>query len=131
MLLVLASGLYRLMARRMRAAKTPRHGKSSAMLSICRPTSPSPQPKSPCDSIAVPIFPLFFHQVSSISPLKSCGGTADPPAHSIAVPMVVTAGSRNTRFQAACSALRGPDLHRLIAPVLLGAFGNPGYFNVR
>ena len=29
---------------------------------------------------------------------------------------VVTAGSRNTRFQAACWALPGPDLHRLIAP---------------
>jgi hypothetical protein len=35
----------------------------------------------------------------------------------------VTVGSRNTRYQAACSALPGPDLHRLIAPALLGAFG--------
>ena len=28
----------------------------------------------------------------------------------------VTAASRNTRFQATCQALPGPDLHRLIAP---------------
>ena len=34
----------------------------------------------------------------------------------------VTAASRNTRFQAACEALPGPDLHRLIAPALPGAF---------
>ena len=34
----------------------------------------------------------------------------------------VTAASRNTRFQATCWTLPGPDLHRLIAPALLGAF---------
>jgi hypothetical protein len=31
----------------------------------------------------------------------------------------VTAASRNTRFQAACWALPGPDLHRLITPACL------------
>jgi hypothetical protein len=39
----------------------------------------------------------------------------------------VAAASRNTRFQAACSALPGSDLHRPIAPASLGAFSNPGY----
>jgi hypothetical protein len=34
----------------------------------------------------------------------------------------VAAASRNTRFQAARYALPGPDLHRLIAPALPGAF---------
>src|SRR5437868_14352775 len=37
----------------------------------------------------------------------------------------IAAASRNTRFQAACWALPGPDLHRLIAPALLGAFPLP------
>src|SRR6266852_9431319 len=32
----------------------------------------------------------------------------------------VTAASPNTRFQAACQALPGPDLHRLIAPAWPG-----------
>jgi hypothetical protein len=39
----------------------------------------------------------------------------------------VAVGSRNTRFQAACSALPGSDFHRPIAPALLGAFLHPGY----
>src|SRR5258705_433060 len=38
----------------------------------------------------------------------------------------VAVGSRNTRFQAACSALPGSDFHRLIAPALLGAFAELG-----
>jgi hypothetical protein len=38
----------------------------------------------------------------------------------------VAVGSRNTRFQAACSALPGSDFHRLIAPALLGAFTESG-----
>jgi hypothetical protein len=37
----------------------------------------------------------------------------------------IAGGSRNTRFQEARSAFLGSDLHRLIAPALLGAFGNP------
>jgi hypothetical protein len=37
----------------------------------------------------------------------------------------ITAGSRNTRLQAARYALPGLDLHQLIAPALLGAF--PGF----
>src|SRR5215467_2022361 len=39
----------------------------------------------------------------------------------------VAVGSRNTRFQAACWALPGSDLHRLIAPALLGAFAAWGH----
>jgi hypothetical protein len=35
--------------------------------------------------------------------------------------------SRNTRLQAACWALPGADLHRLIAPALLGAFAGAGH----
>jgi hypothetical protein len=42
----------------------------------------------------------------------------------------VTVGSRNTRFQAACWALPGSDLHRLIAPASLGAFAEAGYGDV-
>jgi len=38
----------------------------------------------------------------------------------------VAVGSRNTRFQAACSALPGSGLHRPIAPALLGAFLKSG-----
>jgi hypothetical protein len=38
----------------------------------------------------------------------------------------VAVGSRNTRFLAACWALPGSDLHRLIAPASLGAFRKMG-----
>src|ERR1700694_5274054 len=37
----------------------------------------------------------------------------------------IAAASRNTRFQAACWALPGPDLHRLIATASPGAFPLP------
>src|ERR1700730_2960467 len=39
----------------------------------------------------------------------------------------ITAVSRNTRFQAACWALPGPDLHRLIAPASLAPSLCPPY----
>jgi hypothetical protein len=39
----------------------------------------------------------------------------------------IAAASRNTRFQAACWALPGPDLHRLIAPASLAPSLCPPY----
>src|ERR1700704_3150256 len=41
----------------------------------------------------------------------------------------IAAASRNTRFQAACWALPGPDLHRLIAPASLAPSLCPPYAN--
>jgi hypothetical protein len=53
-LLVLASGLYRMMAGRMRGYDDARQDRSSATLSTCPPTSSSPIPKSGCGFIIVP-----------------------------------------------------------------------------
>jgi len=61
----------------------------------------------------------------AISPFR--GSMHTPRNRCVRFVAGVTAGSRNTRFQAARYALPGPDLHRLIAPALLGAFAHPGY----
>ena len=81
-LLVLASALYRLTARRMRGYTTPRPAKSFAISSTCPPMSPLHRPKSGCASIAAPIFLSCSHQGSSTNPSQSRGGKADPCASS-------------------------------------------------
>jgi hypothetical protein len=75
--------------------------------------------------------PLRATRFDSLHGLRSCD---DPLRRSITHPTQppcsfvagVAVGSRNTRFQAACWALPGSDLHRLIAPASLGAFAEVG-----
>jgi hypothetical protein len=61
-LLVLASGLYRLMARRMRGYDDAQVRQIFRDLIECRPAPPSPRMKSGCSSIAAPIFPSSSHR---------------------------------------------------------------------
>ena len=51
-LLVIASGLYRLLARKMRGYADAQARSSSAISSTCRPRSISPQPRYRCASTA-------------------------------------------------------------------------------
>src|SRR5246127_3812683 len=64
------------------ATMTRRHAKSSAILSTCRPTSPSQTMKLRCASIAELISPSSSPQDSSTNPSKCPGGTGAPSVSS-------------------------------------------------
>ena len=79
-------------------------------------------------------------RLTAMSVLRSTSCTASAPAtnplrgsithprnHCVRFVAGVAVGSRNTRYQAACWALPGPDFHRLIAPASLGAFAESGH----
>ena len=81
-LLVLASALYRLTARRMRGYDDAQARQIFRDLVDMLAESPLHRPKSGCASIAAPIFLSCSHQGSSTNPSQSRGGKADPCASS-------------------------------------------------